>query len=316
MAGMDAVTLYSGDALGAYGFGQGHPFGPDRQEAFLQRLRADGLDGRVAHAAPVRANDDMLLRFHARGYIEFVRERCAAGVGYLDGGDTPAEPAMAEAAEWVVGTTVAAVEAIIAGATRRAMVPIGGLHHAGRDHAAGFCLYNDCGVAIETLRRVHGIERVAYVDIDVHHGDGVFYAFESDSAVIIADIHEDGRFLYPGTGSRTERGTGAGEGTKLNLPLPPGAGDTEFRIAWAEVEAFLDLHAPGFFILQCGADGLTGDPLAHLRYSDATHAYATERLCMLADRHASGRVLALGGGGYDRDNLGRAWTAVLQALIQ
>ncbi|MCA1799299.1 MAG: acetoin utilization protein AcuC [Xanthomonadaceae bacterium] len=313
---MTPVLLYTGDPLASYGFGAGHPFGRDRQAAFMGQARRQGLDALALPGTPQRATDDNLLLFHTRRYVDFVRARCAEGTGFLDEGDTPAERGLEEAAEWVVGTTVAAVDALMAGDAIRAMVPIGGLHHAGRDHASGFCIYNDCGVAIERLRCHHGLERVAYVDIDAHHGDGVFYAFESDPAVIFADIHEDGRFLFPGTGHAEETGTGDAVGTKLNIALPPGADDAAFLEAWERVEAILDAHRPEFIILQCGADSVAGDPLTHLAYSSAAHAHAARRLSELANRHAQGRVLALGGGGYDRANIGAAWTAVLQALLE
>lgn len=312
---MRKVTLYTGDEIAAYGFPDGHPFGCDRHAAFLGQARRQGLDAMVTVGHPVRATDEDLLLFHSRSYVDFVRKRCAEGTGFLDDGDTPARPGLDVAAEWVVGSTLAAVDAIMAGEAERAMVPIAGLHHGGREHAAGFCIYNDCGVAIEHLVRHHGLERVAYVDIDAHHGDGVYYGFESDPTVIFADIHEDGRTLYPGTGSADETGTGAAQGMKCNVPLPAGSDDAAFHVAWEEVEAFLDAHRPQFILLQCGADSLAGDPITHLRYTAAAHAHATRRLSVLADRHASGRLLALGGGGYDRPNIGLAWSAVLEALF-
>ena len=113
----------------------------------------------------------------------------------------------------------------------------------------------------------HGLERIAYVDIDAHHGDGVFYAFEDDPAVIFADLHEDGHYLYPGTGDATECGRGAAEGTKLNIPMAPGADDAAFARAWPRVITHLERHEPQFIILQCGADSLEGDPITHLRYT-------------------------------------------------
>jgi len=145
------------------------------------------------------------------------------------------------------------------------------------------------------LKREHGLSRIAYVDIDAHHGDGVFYAFEDDPALVFADTHEDGRFLYPGTGAANEIGTGAAIGRKLNLPLPPGAGDAEFLAAWPVIESHLERHAPEFVILQCGADSLAGDPITHLQLTEAAHAHAATRLCLIADRHASGRILGFGG---------------------
>ncbi|HEY2036452.1 MAG TPA: hypothetical protein VGG96_05525, partial [Steroidobacteraceae bacterium] len=168
--------------------------------------------------------------------------------------------------------------------------------------------------AIELLRSRFGLRRVAYIDIDAHHGDGVFYAFESDADVIFADLHEDGRYLYPGTGATEETGRGAAQGTKLNLPLPPGADDSVFSDEWPRVIAHLERFAPEFIILQCGADSIEGDPLTHLRLTPRSHARAASDLAALAARHCHGRVLALGGGGYDRGNLANAWNAVVESL--
>jgi acetoin utilization protein AcuC len=176
-------------------------------------------------------------------------------------------------------------------------------------------VFNDCGVVIETLRKTAGLERIAYVDIDAHHGDGVFYAFEDDPVVIFADIHEDGRYLYPGTGAATETGQGPAQGTKLNLPMPPESDDAAFANVWPRVMAHLERFAPQFIILQCGADSLDGDPITHLRLSAKAHGHAARELAGLADRLGHGRVLALGGGGYNRTNLAQAWTAVVENLL-
>jgi acetoin utilization protein AcuC len=205
--------------------------------------------------------------------------------------------------------------AIMSGQCRRAFVPIAGLHHAARDRAAGFCVFNDCGIAIERLRSQSGLERIAYVDIDAHHGDGVFYAFEDDAGVIFADLHEDGQYLYPGTGSVAETGKGAAVGTKLNIPMPPGSDDAAFAATWPRVIAHLEKFAPEFIILQCGADSLEGDPITHLRYSATSHGKAARELAQLADRLGHGRVLGLGGGGYNRSNLAQAWSAVVENLL-
>ena len=190
----------------------------------------------------------------------------------------PAYRGVYEAAAHVVGSTLDAVARVLDGRARRAFVPIAGLHHARRHTAGGFCVFNDCGVAIEILRLRHGIERIAYVDIDAHHGDGVFYEFEDDPELFVADIHEDGRFLYPGTGWRNETGLAAAEGTKLNLPLQPRSGDEQFYESWLEVEALLESARPEFVILQCGADGLAADPITHLGFSKAVHGHAARRL--------------------------------------
>lgn len=309
-----AVTVYRGEELAAYGFGEDHPFGPDRHDVFHAALASAELGAALRFGEPVAASVEELELFHAPEYVRHVKRLSDEGTGFLDQGDTPAMPGIFEIALVPVGTTLAAVDAIMTGRTKRAFNPIGGLHHAGRLAAAGFCVFNDCGVAIEYLRRRHGLRRVAYVDIDAHHGDGVFYGFEDDPDVIFADIHEDGRFLYPGTGAACETGRGEAEGTKLNIPLPPGADDAAFFDAWQRVEEFLDAAEPEFIILQCGADSLAGDPITHLRYTPAAHARAAERLAAIADRHAEGRLLATGGGGYNRANLAAAWTAVVKSL--
>jgi len=305
-----------GERIARYGFGDGHPFGADRHEAFLREFKARGLDRQVMVCAPRTATRAELELFHTPAYLDFVQQRCASGEGWLDAGDTPAVRGGYEAASDVVGASLAATEAIVSGRCRRAFVPIAGLHHAGREHAAGFCVFNDIGVVIEYLRRGHGLGRIAYVDIDAHHGDGVFYAFEDDPAVVVADIHEDGRFLYPGTGHAGETGSGAARGTKLNLPLAPGAGDREFRSAWERVEEHLEPFRPEFVLFQCGADSIAGDPITHLACSVAAHAHAAARLCAVAERHAGGRILGLGGGGYNRDNLAQAWNGVVQAFVE
>jgi acetoin utilization protein AcuC len=268
----------------------------------------------LTRMSPRQATRAELEYFHTPRYVDRVALLSARGSGLLDAGDTPAFPGIYEAAAQVVGGTLEALAAIVTGPARRAFIPIGGLHHATRDSAAGFCVFNDCGVAIEAARRLHGIRRVAYVDIDAHHGDGVFYAFEQDPELKFADLHEDGRFLYPGTGSRSETGRGPAVGTKLNIPLPPGAGDAEFHAAWEEVEAYLDAARPELMLLQCGADSIAGDPITHLLLTPEAHAHAARRLSVLADRYASGRVLAMGGGGYNRGNLARAWTRVVEEL--
>jgi len=309
------LAVVVSERLARYGFGNGHPFGPDRHSAFVREFEARGLDRRVRVLEPRDASYEELLAFHTPSYVDFVRERSVSGQGFLDAGDTPAFRGVYEAAAVVVGATLNAAAAIMSGQCRRAFVPIAGLHHAARDHAAGFCVFNDCGVAIELLRRNTGLERIAYVDIDAHHGDCVFYAFEDDPGVIFADTHEDGRYLYPGTGAAEETGRGAAAGTKLNLPLLPGADDAAFAQVWPQVIAHLERFDPQFIILQCGADSLEGDPITHLRFSPKTHGRAARELVELADRLGHGRILALGGGGYNRGNLAQAWTAVVENLL-
>lgn len=310
------VGVVTGERLARYGFPDGHPFGPDRHGAFLREFEARGLASQVRLMEPREAATyDELLAFHTPAFIEFVRERSQRGQGYLDSGDTPAFRGVYEAAANVVGASLQAANAIMSGECRRAFVPIAGLHHATRDSAAGFCVFNDCGVVIELLRKRSGIERIAYVDIDAHHGDGVFYSFEEDPNVIFADVHEDGRYLYPGTGRVDETGRGPAVGTKLNIPMLPGSDDAAFNAAWPRVIEHLEQYKPEFIVLQCGADSVDGDPIAHLRFTPAVHGRAARELTALAERLGHGRVLALGGGGYNRVNIGRAWCAVVEGLL-
>lgn len=310
-----SVWVFRGEELARYGFGDGHPFGADRHEVFHDELARACLGDAIQYAVPRRASVDELALFHSPEYINFVSKKSAEGCGFLDGGDTPAFPGVFEIASDVVGTTLAAVDAVMQGDAQRAFVPIAGLHHAGRDHAAGFCVFNDCGVAVEHLRHHYDLQRIAYVDIDAHHGDGMFYGFEYDSDLLFADIHEDGRFLYPGTGAASETGKGLATGTKLNIPLPPGAGDDEFADAWPVVEAFVERARPEFIIMQCGADSLEGDPITHLRFSEDAHARAASELCRLAVKYCDGRIVATGGGGYNRHNVARAWTRVVESFV-
>jgi acetoin utilization protein AcuC len=309
------VWVVKDQHIADYGFGERHPFGPDRHDCFHAELAASGVAEAINFIEARLATRDELAAFHTERYIDYVREACAGGQATLDQGDTPAFSGLFEAASWVVGGTLTLLDAIMSGEARRGFIPIGGLHHAGRDHTAGFCVFNDCGVAAEILRSRYGLQRIAYIDIDAHHGDGMFYAFEADPHIYIADIHEDGRALYPGTGHRNETGTGAAAGTKLNIPLRPRMGDEKFLQVWDAVETFLDEVRPEFILFQCGADSIAGDPITHLEFTPAAHAHAARRLCALAERHAGGRILGMGGGGYNRDNLAQGWTAVVREFV-
>jgi acetoin utilization protein AcuC len=306
------VRVLAGESIAGYGFGHGHPFGPDRHEVFLRSLRERELEDRVWIEDPERlASRAELELFHSPRHVDFIERMSIEGIGYLDEGDTPAFPGVYNTAANVVGATLAAGALLVSGEARRVFIPIAGLHHAARDKTSGFCVFNDIGVLVENLRRQHGIKRIAYVDIDAHHGDGVYYGFAADPDLIFVDIHEDGRFLFPGTGHRHEIGVGPAEGTKLNIPLHPGAGDEDFVEAWEECEAFLRAARPEFYILVAGADSLAGDPLTHLQYSEEAHGMAARAICRLADEHAQGRVLGLGAGGYNRRNVAAAWSRVV-----
>ena len=310
------ILVVKDDNIASYGFGDDHPFGPDRHGAFHRYLAGSSVASLVHLAASeyiaVRAD---IERFHTSEYIDRVIAQCQLGKGFLDAGDTPAIQGLYESSLAVVGASLFAVEEILSERFTRAFVPIAGLHHARRNSAGGFCVFNDIGVVIETLRQTHGINRIAYVDIDAHHGDGVYYSYERDPDLIFVDVHEDGHFLYPGTGFAEEIGVGPAEGTKKNISLKSGDGDVEFQEEWPHIETFLDDSEPDFFILQCGADSLLGDPITNLGLSEKSHYLAAKSLTALAEKHAQGRIVAFGGGGYNRDNIGRAWTQVVKAFV-
>ena len=311
----NSVLVIAGERLARYGFPDGHPFGSDRHAAFYAEFAARGLDKRVRLLETRAATRAELQSFHTSEYLDLVAERSRTGEGFLDAGDTPAFRGVYEAAADVVGATLLAAGEIMAGKARRAFIPIAGLHHATRGGAAGFCVFNDCGVAVEMLRRNHGLKRIAYVDIDAHHGDGVYYGFDDDPDLIFADIHEDGQYLYPGTGREDEIGRGAAAGAKLNIPVPPGADDAVFDAEWPRVLAHLRKYQPEFIILQAGADSVGGDPITHLRFTADSHQRAARDLSALADELGHGRVLGTGGGGYNRINLAKAWNGVVEGLL-
>ena len=319
-----SVGVYSSKELGDYGYEEKPWFLPDRLDAFLAELRARRLDERATMLPSRPATDAEILLFHTPAHLERVRRLCAANVGALDHGPTFARRTVEIAATHVVGAVMDATEKILAGELSRAFVPIAGFHHAHASEARMYCLYNDAAIAITSLLG-RGLLPIGYVDVDVHHGDGVYEAFAADPRVRIADLHEDGHTLWPHSpeapgqesvsGERTATGIGEAVGTKLNLPLAAGATDEDFERAWEEGEAFLEAQKPAFLVFVAGVDGLAGDPLAHLRLTPASLARATTRLRGIADRHAGGRLLVLGGGGYEKASLGPGWCAVVEALL-
>jgi len=311
-----SCCVYLDPHLAAYNFGDRHPFGPQRHDVFARAFYRQELDKLTCILPAVKTDKASLSQFHTDDYIKRIIEQSNFGTGYLDRGDTPAFTGMYDVVLHIAGTVLDAVERLLNGQCKTAFVPIAGLHHARRDEAAGFCVINDCGIAIETLFNKYDLQRVAYVDIDAHHGDGVFYSFEDDPRLIFADMHEDGHYLYPGTGNITETGRGDAAGTKLNIPMPPGANDELFYKMWQHLETFVEKQQPEFIILQCGADSIKDDPITDLSYSEKAHAHAARRLREIADKHCDGRILALGGGGYKLDNIARAWTAVVEALAE
>jgi len=307
------VAVITGPSLADYHFGDTHVFGPVRQQAFIDGMEAQSLTEQVTWLAPVQCKTDDLELFHNNAFIEHVRQACKAGTGFLDQGDTPARTGIFEAASSVVGSVLDIIDRVMAGQFRRGFIPIAGLHHGFRDHVSGFCVFNDCAIAIEHIRNRYPLKKILYVDIDAHHGDGVFYNYGSDSNIFIVDFHQDD--LYPRTGDADETGDGPAKGTKMNVPMPKMSGDDAFAEGWKIAEAFIREIKPEFIIFQCGADSLKGDPITHLDYTTRSYQLASESLCQLADEFCDGRLVALGGGGYNLENISQAWPVVVRAML-
>jgi acetoin utilization protein AcuC len=318
---MCLTAILFGDQLSKYGFGRLHPWNNERIYDFWSKFQQMDLDKSPSSLIqePELALEESILSFHDKDYVNLVKMAGKTGNGYLDKGDTPAFRGIFDASSYVVGSTLKAFDIVIRkkNGIEHAFNPIGGLHHSRRTTAAGFCVFNDIGIAILEARKKYGIKKIAYIDIDAHHGDGVYYEFENDPHLFIADIHEDGKFLYPGTGSEWETGKGNAVGTKLNISLYPNSTDQDFIASFKRVEDFVDNKAkPELIILQCGADSLKQDPLTHLNLTHNSHEYAARKLHSLAHKHSNGRIVALGGGGYNKINIGDAWSAVIKAFIE
>ncbi|WP_371497756.1 acetoin utilization protein AcuC [Kitasatospora sp. NBC_00374] len=310
------LQLYWDEAETGYDFGPGHPMDPTRLALTMRLVEAFGLTagpGVTVRAAPA-AGDSTLRLVHTAEYVQAVR-RVAADPALSDArhglgtDDNWAFPGLHSASALIAGQSVAAAEALWRGETRHAVNFAGGLHHAMPAKAAGFCIYNDPALAIARLLEL-GAERVAYVDVDVHHGDGVQAAFWNDPRVLTVSLHESPATLFPETGWSTETGGPDAPGSAANLPLPAGTGDAGWLRAFhALVPELLAAFRPQVLVSQHGADTHVEDPLAHLAVSLDAQRMVTEAMHGLAHEHADGRWLALGGGGYAVvDVVPRAWT--------
>jgi acetoin utilization protein AcuC len=326
-AGSGTAVVWDESLLG-YDLGD-HPLDPVRVELTIALARELGVLDRagVRMIAPRPAGEDLLKLVHTAAYIEAVR--AAGGSGgpggrgsAAAGGDltrwglaTPDNPVFAgmhEASALIAGATVAAAEAVWSGTVPHAVNVAGGLHHAMPDRASGFCVYNDPAIAIARLLE-RGARRIAYVDVDVHHGDGVQEVFYRDPRVLTVSVHETPLALFPGTGFPTETGGPGAEGSAVNVALPPGTGDAGWLRAFhAVVPSVVRAFRPELLFTQCGADAHRLDPLADLRLSVDGQRASYLALSALADEVCGGRWVATGGGGYALvEAVPRAWTHLL-----
>lgn len=307
-----ALHVYYGPEIQQYYFGPAHPFNQRRVELAVDLMLAAGLFAPAGSSLrPVRqASREEALRFHTRRHLDLLERASEHGRGYLDSGDTPAFPGCLDAALWLVGSTLAALDCAMSGEGHAFSVG-GGLHHAYRDRASGFCILSDLGVALRTAREQYGVQRAVYLDLDVHHGDGVFYEFYRDGWLLDVDLHQDGRTLFPGTGFVHETGAPGAEGLKLNVPLQAGASDDSALLAWREAALpAIRSFQPELIVMQCGADAHSGDPLAALEWSVGPYAQIAREVHELSHELCDGRLLLTGGGGYNPANVCVTWAAI------
>jgi acetoin utilization protein AcuC len=303
-----------------------YDFGPDHPFTQKSRALAAHLLGGLAppaDASPLRwvvevlpASRGLLETFHRRTYVDWVAAVDAAETPpLLDAGDTPGFPGCFAAASRIVEGASRALDLAIEHSAP-AFHPAGGLHHAHPARASGFCIFNDVAIAVD--RATREFSRVAYVDIDAHHGDGVMYGFYESGRVLDIDFHQDGRTLFPGTGFPSEAGRGDGAGLKVNVPLPPRTGDEALLPLFrAIVPPLIRSFRPDMIILQHGVDGHVGDGLAQLQYTPEAYAEIDRTILSLAHEVADDRLLVTGGGGYRAASVSRVLArtgAILAAL--
>jgi acetoin utilization protein AcuC len=312
-----AGLVYAPEAR-IYDHGPAHPLRPERVLLTWELIEAFGLDTApgVVRLSARPAADDTLMLVHERTFIDATRraghgEAGAWGAFGYGPGDNPIFDRMHEAGALVAGATVEAARAVLSGEVAHAFNAAGGLHHAMPARASGFCVYDDPAIGIAWML-AEGVERVAYVDVDVHHGDGPQAIFYDDPRVLTVSIHEYAPQLgfFPGTGGPSERGGADAEGSALNVPLPPGTGDDAWLDAFREVVVpAVTAFGPDVLVTQLGCDTHASDPLADLFLTTSAYREAATSLHELAHAAAGGRWVATGGGGYQWARVvPRAWT--------
>jgi acetoin utilization protein AcuC len=312
----EAMLVFD-DGLTAYDFGGGHPMSPIRVQLTIRLASALGVLDELKVVPAPTADDALLETVHTAEYVAAVKRASEdPGGSDLEHGlgtsDTYCFPGMHEVSAQIAGASVEAARAVWEGEVLHAANIAGGLHHAMPNRASGFCVYNDPAIAIQWLLD-HGAERVAYVDVDVHHGDGVQAVFYNDPRVLTVSLHESPTTLFPGTGTAAETGGRDAEGTAVNVALPPGTGDAGWLRAFhAIVPQVVRTFRPSVLVTQHGCDSHVEDPLAHLTKTIDGQRAAYLALHDLAHEVADGKWVATGGGGYAIiDVVPRAWTHLL-----
>jgi len=296
--------------------GAGHPERPERLRAIVKRLEASSLLARLVTIQPRPAAEEWLTTVHAPDYVRRVRERCRAGAGYVDTTDAPVSRQSYDAAVAAVGGVLAAVDAVVEGKVRSAFCavrPPG--HHARRDRAMGFCLFNNVAIAARYVQKKHGLAKVLIVDWDVHHGNGTQEIFYDNPTVFYFGIHQSP--FYPGTGRAEERGEGKGRGTTLNVPLAAGAGDRAYRQAFErDLRPAAEAFRPDFVLISAGFDAHEGDLLGRMKVTTDGFADLTRIVRAVAERHCGGRLVSVLEGGYQLEGLADSAEAHLRVLME
>ena len=317
---MEAVGLVVVDDIAkSYDFGPSHPLRPARVLLTYENIRTLGFTqrGNVVEVPSDPATMQQVLAVHDEDFVETVKGidegtvPASAGLEYgLGTGDDPIFKGMHAASMAVCGASIRAAELVVSGEVAHSFNPAGGLHHARRREASGFCIYNDPAAAIARLLELHPDWRVMYVDVDVHHGDGVQWIFYDDPRVLTVSLHQSGRYLYPGTGFEDEIGGPNAMGTAANLPLLPyTSGDDYLWALEALVPPLAEAFAPAVIVTQLGADTHWGDPLANLGLTMPAYPPMAALLHRIAHDHADGRWVATGGGGYQAETVvPKVWT--------
>lgn len=319
------LLIVHDDALGMR-FGGDHPTDARRHRLAVALCREAGIldaPGVSLEPAPGPLSDDELARVFAPAFIRAVHRYSNTPVLAAEpearqwgiGGDNNAYPGMHEDSARACAACARAADAVAGGEAVRALVPSGGAHHGSRNQAQGFGIYNETAIAVQRLRDA-GVPRVAYIDIDVHHGNGTQWIFYDDPDVLTVSVHESGRHLFPGSGFAAETGGAHAPGSAVNVALPPYCGDAEYLRALDEVVLpVVRAFAPGAIVAQCGVDHHHADPLAHMLTTMALYPTLWRRLRLLADEVCDGRIVALGGGGYDPFTAPpRAWAMLAAEL--
>ena len=304
-----------GDIYLKHETGSGHPERPERLTAIVARLKQNGLLNELVALKPVPASTDWLRTVHTQEYIERVRKDCQGGSGYVDSPDSPASADSYQVALNAVGGVQSAIDAVMEGKIQNAFCairPPG--HHALKDKAMGFCLFNNVAIAAKYIQQKHKLARVLIVDWDVHHGNGTQAIFDEDPTVFYFSVHQSP--FYPGTGSAEDKGVGKGLGSKFNVPLPAGCGDADYRKAFEErLKPAAAAFKPDFVLISAGFDAANGDTLGGMKVTPQGYAELTRIVKGIAEASCHGRLVSMLEGGYNTEALAASVEAHVRVLM-